>query len=385
MAMEINAYESVLSILRSHAMGERISEVEREAWLAAYREREQATVTKQRAVVSLHGVMVKRAMPLEAMSGASGMTDFASLVDALAADDSVSEIMLDIDSPGGEVGAGEVAAAAVKRAVGIKPVHAYASGSLCSAAYWVAAQATSITATPACAVGSIGVYLAHRNDSEREAQEGEEYTIISSAEKKTYGNSHEPLSDEARAELQREVDAYHELFVSEVATGRGIDSATVATWADGRVELAQTALNLGMIDEIGFIEAALGGASVGKDNVQAENEQEVVAEQASDPRIEEMVRELEAYRLESKLNAARLELLQAELPKVSQESDAMFHASVLQAARESDSAERAQQRARTMIEARLKEVPSDNTPNVPRGEEQKPSSEVNRIRSGFGL
>ncbi len=74
--------------------------------------------------------------------------------------DDIKAVFLDIDSPGGTVAGTPELAAAVASLNERKPVYAFSSGLMCSAAYWIASQARAIYATPSAQVGSIGVVQA---------------------------------------------------------------------------------------------------------------------------------------------------------------------------------------------------------------------------------
>ena len=71
--------------------------------------------------------------------------------------DDIKAVFLDIDSPGGTVAGTPELAATVKSINDRKPVYAFSSGLMASAAYWIASQARAIYATPSAQVGSIGV------------------------------------------------------------------------------------------------------------------------------------------------------------------------------------------------------------------------------------
>ena len=65
-----------------------------------------------------------------------------------------------------------------------------------------------------------------------------------------------PLSEAERALLQALIDSSYDQFVTVVAEGRGLDPATVRSFADGRVFTGAQALELGLVDELGDEEHA---------------------------------------------------------------------------------------------------------------------------------
>ncbi|MCX6876388.1 MAG: S49 family peptidase [Verrucomicrobia bacterium] len=95
-------------------------------------------------------------------------TDSNMIGDALreaGARDDIKAVFLDIDSPGGTVAGTPELAATVTSINERKPVYAFSSGLMASAAYWVASQARAIYATPSAQVGSIGVVQAVIDDT----------------------------------------------------------------------------------------------------------------------------------------------------------------------------------------------------------------------------
>src|SRR5207237_10294998 len=107
-----------------------------------------------------------------------------------------------------------------RAARGAKPITAAVNTMAASAAYWLASQADEVVITPSGLAGSIGVYLVHEDWSAANAQMGIDVTYISAGRFKTEANPDEPLSEDAKAALQAEVDDLYSLFVTDVATGR---------------------------------------------------------------------------------------------------------------------------------------------------------------------
>ena len=92
--------------------------------------------------------------------GATGSEDIGAALREAGERDDIKAVFLNIDSPGGTVAGTPELAAAVKALNDRKPVYAFSSGLMCSAAYWIASQARAIYATPSAQVGSIGVVQA---------------------------------------------------------------------------------------------------------------------------------------------------------------------------------------------------------------------------------
>lgn len=210
------------------------------------------------AVIPIHGMIEHRSSWMLELLGGSSIEDIRGALRAAVGSPQVSAIVLDIDSPGGGVAGVTELAAEIRAARAQKRVVAMVNTTAASAAYWLAAQADHIMVTPSGQVGSIGIYAVHLDISRALDAQGITPTIISAGERKTDGNEFAPLSDEARAEMQRRADAFYGQFVADVAAGRGVPAATVkADYGNGSVLLARDALKAGMVDAVGTFEDAL--------------------------------------------------------------------------------------------------------------------------------
>jgi signal peptide peptidase SppA len=204
------------------------------------------------AVVPVYGVIEHREDWLMQYFGGCSVEGLRETLSAALADASVTAIVLDIDSPGGTV-AGITEFAAEVRAArgGAKPIVAVANTLAASAAYWLASQADEIVCSPSGHVGSIGVYAIHQDISRMIDEMGVTMTLVSAGEHKTEGNEYEPLSDDARADIQGRVDATYGQFLADVAAGRRVTTADVeANYGGGRVLTAKKALAAGMVDRV---------------------------------------------------------------------------------------------------------------------------------------
>lgn len=211
------------------------------------------------ALVSLHGVVVSRAPAWAEWYGYVNPQNFAAQVRQLADDASVASICLSVDSPGGTVAGTIEAAEAVAYARSKKKVTAVVNDMACSAAFWIASQASEITVTPTAMAGSIGVIITHADYSKMLGTVGIVVNYIRSAAKKALGQPYEPLSEEARQEFQDAVDAIHAQFVAAVARGRRKARAVVADqWATGEVWIGVDAVSLGLVDRIASLQTVLG-------------------------------------------------------------------------------------------------------------------------------
>lgn len=206
---------------------------------------------KQVGIVTFHGVVISRCPAWATYYGYLSPQIFAAEIRKLADDPTVSSIVISVDSPGGTVAGTVEAAEAVVYARSRKKVTACVNDMACSAAYWVVSQASEIVITPTAMTGSIGVIVTHVDYSKAMSDFGVVVTYIRSAVKKAMGQPYEPLSAEARAEMQKTVDSIYEQFIAAVAKGRRKSRAVVADqWASGEVWTGPSAVTAGLADRV---------------------------------------------------------------------------------------------------------------------------------------
>ena len=209
------------------------------------------------AVLPLYGVVTQRGNMVDDVSGPGSVStqQFAASLRQALTDESVSQILIDIDSPGGSVyGVAELADEIIS-ARAQKPVIAIANSLAASAAYWIGACASEFYVTPGGEVGSIGVWQAHQDYSKAMDEAGVKTTLISAGKFKVEGNPYTPLDEDAQAFMQSRVDDYYAAFTKAVAKGRGVSIAQVRDgMGQGRVLGAEAALASNMVDGIASLD-----------------------------------------------------------------------------------------------------------------------------------
>jgi signal peptide peptidase SppA len=173
-------------------------------------------------------------------------------------DPEVKTILLDIESGGGAV-AGMFDAARFIRGVNdnIKPVVAFGE-TIYSAAYCLGSSAGQIFTSNAGEVGSIGVIATHMDYSKMYADMGVNVTVMRSGKYKALANRMEPLSDDARKQMQASMDAKYEVFVQHVADMRRTTYPKAdANMAQGREFFGSAAKDAGLVDAITTYDALL--------------------------------------------------------------------------------------------------------------------------------
>ena len=155
-----------------------------------------------------------------------GATSSEEIGDALreaAGRDDIKAVFLNIDSPGGTVAGTPELANAVAALDKKKPVYAFSSGLMCSAAYWVASQARAIYATPSAQVGSIGVVQAVIDNSAALDKAGIKVEVFSVGKYKAMGAPGTPLTEDQRELISSNLaEIAGEFHAAVLAKGRAI-------------------------------------------------------------------------------------------------------------------------------------------------------------------
>lgn len=244
-------------IVTRHALGEKLDAEEVQAKIHGAARPANRRVESV-AVLPLFGTIFPRANMMTDVSGATSAERFGKEFAQLVDDPDVGAIVLDIDSPGGQVGGIRELSRMIYDARGKKPIVAVANQQMASAAYWIGAAADEIVVTPSGEVGSIGVFAVHKDMSGALEKEGVKMSIIKQGKYKAEANPYEPLGEEARAAIQASVDETYEDFVSSVARSRGVSVDVVKQeFGEGRMIGARRAVNLGMADTIGTLDSTV--------------------------------------------------------------------------------------------------------------------------------
>jgi signal peptide peptidase SppA len=210
------------------------------------------------AILPLFGTIFPRANMMTDISGATSAERFGAAFATLLKDPEVGAIVLDIDSPGGQVNGVEELSQKIYNARGKKPIVAVANHLMASAAYWIGSAADEIVTTPSADIGSIGVFAVHEDMSAALEKEGIKVSVIKAGKYKAEANSYQPLTEEARAAIQTRIDETYDSFVSSVARNRGVSPAIVRNgFGEGRVVGARQALKEGMADRIDTLDGTV--------------------------------------------------------------------------------------------------------------------------------
>ncbi|HTX94407.1 MAG TPA: signal peptide peptidase SppA [Mycobacterium sp.] len=194
---------------------------------------------------------------------AAGGDTIAAALREVAADDSVSAIVLRVDSPGGMLTASETIWREVTRTCKRgKPVVASMGAVAASGGYYVSMGADAIVANPGSITGSIGVIcgkLVIRDLMERLGVGSD--TVRTNANADAWSMD-APFTPEQRARQEAEADLVYADFVQRVADSRNLTAEAVDRVARGRVWTGADALGRGLVDELGGFRTALRRAKI---------------------------------------------------------------------------------------------------------------------------
>jgi len=177
-------------------------------------------------------------------------------IDKADKDEHIKGVLLHVDSPGGALAPSIELSMAVKRLAEHKPVVAYAAGSMTSGSYYASIWANHIIANPGAFVGSIGVLFQAPNVAELAKKLGISEQIITAGEYKQMGTFTREWTPKERGALKELIDDAYTLFITDVATARGLNLAKPNEFANAQVFIARKALGLHLIDEVGSIQDA---------------------------------------------------------------------------------------------------------------------------------
>jgi protease-4 len=176
-------------------------------------------------------------------------------------DPQIAAVILRIDSGGGSA----VASETIRRALDEvhasgRPVIVSMSNAAASGGYWITAGADRIVAHPATLTGSIGVIAGKPVLEEAWRKLGVSWAEIDRGDNAVIWSLNRPYSEEARARVDDLVGWLYERFIAVVSNGRDLPPDKVREIAKGRVWAGETAQQLGLVDEIGGLHAALAAA-----------------------------------------------------------------------------------------------------------------------------
>ena len=218
------------------------------------------------AVIDISGVLMNGRKFGLLSEGEHVVSFIVEQLQKAASDKRVKAVVLRINSPGGTVTASDVLYQEIlsfKEKTG-KPVVAFFQDVAASGAYYLACAADEIVAERSTVTGSIGVIMQMADLSQTLAKLGIRTDAIKSGGFKDAGSPFRKMSSTERAVFQAMVDGFYAQFLDVVAVGRpGLSRDEIVKLADGRVYIAQQALESGLIDRIATMREAIEYGATG--------------------------------------------------------------------------------------------------------------------------
>jgi protease-4 len=179
---------------------------------------------------------------------------------AIAADDRIKAVVLRIDSGGGSARASELIWRAVAELKSRKPVVVSMSDVAASGGYYIACGATRIFAEPNTLTGSIGVIGGKLAPGKALEKIGIATFPMGRGKRATMFARLEPWTSDERDVIRGSMEQVYDTFVQRVAAGRNKTAKQVKAVAEGRVWTGAKAKELGLVDDLGGLDAALAEA-----------------------------------------------------------------------------------------------------------------------------
>lgn len=219
--------------------------------------RDMYSVEQRVARICVDGTLVHKLGGVEPSSGMVGYDQLDRIITDAQSNKEVGAILLDMDSPGGEV-SGCFDFARKLRSMGArdggKPIIAFANEMSCSAAYAIASACDAIMTTETGMTGSIGVWTMMVDMTKGLSKNGIEVTMIRAGERKARGGPYEHADKATFDKLQAWVDETWRIFAELVAQNRPLSAQAVIS-LEGDWFTGKDALDIGLVDAVDSPEA----------------------------------------------------------------------------------------------------------------------------------
>ncbi|NLV17985.1 MAG: signal peptide peptidase SppA [Bacteroidetes bacterium] len=255
-----------------------------------------------------------------------GGNNYSEIIRKERLDSTVKAIVLRVNSLGGSAIASDMIWRELELAAREKPVVISMGNYAASGGYYISAPGTKIYANPTTISGSIGVFGLIPNAGKLMEQKiGITTESVNTNEHSDFPSVFRPMSTYERQIMQKNIEQVYSDFVNKVSAGRDMDFTSVDSIGQGRVWSGASALNIGLVDEMGGLNDAIEGAAelAGIENYSikelpvAEDPYTKLLKQISgDVRINLLKKELgEAFRFYNELKETNtLSGIQARLP-----------------------------------------------------------------------
>ncbi len=187
-----------------------------------------------------------------------GSKTFGDAMRRAREDDDIKAVVLHINSPGGSSVASDAMWREIHLTTQEKPVVASMGDVAASGGYWIATAADTIVAGPSSITGSIGVFGMFVSVGDAmEDHLGLTTDLVQTSPYADMLSGMRPLRPQERAVLERAIISTYDKFIDKVSVSRGIPPETVHSIGQGRIWTGEDAHELGLVDVLGGMEAAV--------------------------------------------------------------------------------------------------------------------------------
>lgn len=190
-----------------------------------------------------------------------GSDRIASQLRQMRQDDSVKAVVLRVNSPGGSATASEIIQREVRLTRQEKPVIVSMGDVAASGGYWISTYANRIFAEPNTITGSIGVFGMLPNIQKLANNNGITWDVVKTGKYADARTISRPKTPQELTIYQGSVNRIYYQFLGKVADSRKLPQTKVQEIAQGRVWSGFAAKQIGLVDEIGGLENAIGYAA----------------------------------------------------------------------------------------------------------------------------
>ena len=212
------------------------------------------------AIISIKGILSNESAESLFIEKPSIVEIVKQQLEQAAGDTNVKAVLFEVDSPGGGITASDIIYNQITKfkTDTKKKVVVYMQDVAASGGYYISSAADAIVAHPTTITGSIGVIMPLVNVAELISRYGIKDNSIASGDMKEIGSPFKPMTTEESLILKDIIDEMYMQFVSVVSTGRKLDIEAVKKLADGRIYTGKQALENGLVDQLGYLEDAIG-------------------------------------------------------------------------------------------------------------------------------
>lgn len=281
----VKYYDEVLALLASKVELNKDNEIEFFSFEKYAKKKAKKNKKGNIAIIMAEGSIVDGAGEI----GEIGGNSMSALVREARLDTTIKAVVLRINSPGGSALASDVIWREIVLTKAVKPVVVSMGDVAASGGYYIACAADKIYASPNTITGSIGVFgvipftgdlLKNKLGVTIDRVQTNQHSILSFNKR---------LTTEEFTIIQKGVDDIYADFIGKVADGRGMKTTQVDSIGQGRVWAGSDAINIGLVDEFGGLNAAITDAA-SRVNISTENiKLKVYTTAKTDPMLETFI------------------------------------------------------------------------------------------------